>query len=177
MRMWSDHARSAEDAEAAGLLVQQLGGKAADAVPHTAAPASASSCELHVKVRYTTIEYASFMWQHTRFLIRRRRVGFPLGWYLCLKSTAFAVLNFILLGRSRRTYEFTLDEHGIVRTTGTGVTLISWDDVVTVRRYARGPMLVLKRGTLPLPARCLNAAQMAALDTLLASRKEQDELA
>ncbi|HWJ93208.1 MAG TPA: hypothetical protein VNT33_00680, partial [Telluria sp.] len=90
--MWSDHARSAEDAEAAGLLVQQLGGKAADAVPHTAAPASASSCELHFKVRYTTIEYASFMWQHTRFLIRRRRVGFPLGWYLSLKSTAFAVL-------------------------------------------------------------------------------------
>jgi hypothetical protein len=175
--MWSDHARSAQDAEAAGLLVQQLGGKAANAAPQAAAPASASSCELHFKVRYTTIEYASFMWQHTRFLIRRRRVGFPLGWYLCLKSTAFAVLNFILLGRSRRTYEFTIDAHGIVRATGTGVTLIAWDDVVTVRRYARGPLLVLKRGTLPIPARCLTAAQMAVLDTVLASRKEHDDIA
>lgn len=175
--MWSDHARSAQDAEAAGLLVQQLGGKATEALPQAAAPASTSSCELHCKVRYTTTEYASFMWQHTRFLIRRRRVGFPLGWYLSLKSTAFAVLNFILLGRSRRTYEFTFDEHGIVRATGTGVTLIAWDDVVTVRRYTRGPLLVLKRGTLPIPARCLDQAQQTVLDSLLASRKEQDELA
>lgn len=175
--MWSDHARPAEDAEAAGLLVQQLGGKAADAIPQAAAPAGTPSCELHFTVRYSTAEYASFMWQHTRFLIRRRRVGFPLGWYLCFRSTAAAVLNFILLGRSRRTYEFTFDEHGIVRATDTGVTLISWDDVVTVRRYTRGPLLVLKRGTLPIPARCLTAPQMALLDTLLASRKEQDETA
>lgn len=171
--MWSD--QSAQDAEAAGLLVQQLGGKAVESVPQAAAPAGIAPCELHFKVRYTTTEYASFMWQQARFLIRRRRVGFPLGWYLSIKSTAFAVLNFILLGRARRTYEFTFDEHGIVRSTGTGVTLIAWDDVVTVRRYGRGPLLVLKRGTLPIPARCLTAAQLAALESLLAGRKEPDE--
>ena len=169
--MWSDHARSAADAEAAGVLVQQRDG-AAGAAQQAAVPLGAASCELHFKVRYTTAEYASFMWQHTRFLIRRRRVGFPLGWYLLAKSTAFAVLNFILLGRSRRTYEFTIDEHGIVRAADTGVTLIAWDDVVSVRRYSRGLMLVLKRGTLPIPARCLNAVQMAALEAVLASRKD-----
>jgi hypothetical protein len=103
------------------------------------------------------------MWQHGRHLIRRRRVGFPAGWYLLVKSTATALLHFILLGRSRRTYEFTIDEHGIVRNTGTGVTLIDWADVIAVREYTRGPMLVLKRGTLPIPSRCLSQGQLAAL--------------
>jgi hypothetical protein len=111
------------------------------------------------------------MWQHGRFLIRRRRVGFPLGWYLLVKSTAFALLNFILLRRSRRTYQFDIDEHGIVRSTGTGVTLIDWADVMAVRDYSRGVMMVLNRGTLPIPFRCLDSSQLEALRSLAQARK------
>ncbi len=138
-----------------------------------AAPVNPALGELHFSVRYRLIEYASFMWQHSRKLIRRRRVGFPAGWYLLVKSTATSVLNFILLGRSRRTYEFTVDEHGIVRSSGTGVTLIEWADVTAVRVYSRGVMLVLKRGTLPIPSRCLTSAQLAALRRLADMRKEE----
>lgn len=175
--MWSDRPRSAGGADAAGALVQQDD----DAVvfPSTApapsahgAPVTPALSELHFSVRYQLIEYASFMWQHSRNLIRRRRVGFPAGWYLLVKSTATAVLNFILLGRSRRTYEFTFDEHGIVRSSGTGVTLIEWPDVTAVRLYSRGIMLVLKHGTLPIPSRCLTPAQLAALRRLVDVRKE-----
>jgi hypothetical protein len=170
MRMlWSDRPRSAGSADAAGALVQQhdedavlFSAAAAPSSPQVASPAAAL-CELHFAVRYRLAEYASFMWQHGRHLIRRRRVGFPAGWYLLVKSTATALLHFILLGRSRRTYEFTIDEHGIVRNTGTGVTLIDWADVIAVREYTRGPMLVLKRGTLPIPSRCLSQGQLAAL--------------
>jgi hypothetical protein len=142
MRMWSDRPRPA---------------------------GSALLCDLHFSVRYRLGEYASFMWQHGRFLIRRRRIGFLAGWYLLVKSTATALLHFVLLGRSRRTYEFTIDEHGIVRSSGTGVTLIEWADVIALRIYSRGMMMVLKRGTLPIPFRCLDANQVAALRKLAAS--------
>jgi hypothetical protein len=178
MRMlWSDRPRSAGSVDAAGALVQQhdddavlFSTAAAPPSPQVASP-SAVLCELHFAVRYRLGEYASFMWQHGRHLIRRRRVGFPAGWYLLVKSTATALLHFILLRRSRRTYEFTVDEHGIVRNTGTGVTLIDWADVMAVREYSRGPMLVLKRGTLPIPSRCLQKGQLAALRRLADERK------
>jgi hypothetical protein len=58
-----------------------------------------------------------------------------------------------------------------VRSTGTGVTLIEWPDVVAVRGYSRGLMLVLQRGTLPIPFRCLDAGQLAVLRRLAESRK------
>ena len=126
---------------------------------------------LHFFVRYSLREYTSFMWQHGGFLIRRRRVRWPASLLLRLRSTCSAALNFVLLGRGRRTYEFTIDEHGIVRTSG-GVTLIGWEDVAAVRTYSRGFMMVLKRGTLPIPFRCLSEGQVAAMRELAAARHE-----
>lgn len=176
--LWSDRPRSAGSADAAGALVQQhdddavlFNTAAAPSSPQAASSSSAALCELHFKVRYGLAEYTSFMWQHGAHLIRRRRVGFPAAWYLLVKSTATAVLNFILLRRSRTSYEFTIDAHGIVRSTGKGVTLIDWADVTALRSYSRGVMLVLKRGTLPIPARCLSAAQLATLHRLADARK------
>lgn len=174
--LWSDRPGSAGSADAAGALVQHDDEAALFAASEPSSRQAAASpniplCELHFAVRYRLWEYAAFMWQHGRFLIRRRRVGFPAGWYLLVKSTAVAVLNFILLARWRRTYEFTIDEHGIVRNTGTGVTLIDWADVVTVRSYPRGLMFVLNRGTLPIPFRCLDANQLATLRRLSDERK------
>lgn len=126
---------------------------------------------LHFFVRYSLREYIAFMWQHGGFLIRRRRIRWPASLYLRIKSTASAALNFVLLGRGRRTYEFTIDEHGIVRTSG-GVTLIDWADVTAVRTYSRGFMMVLKRGTLPIPFRCLDEAQRGAMLGLAEARRE-----
>jgi hypothetical protein len=177
MRMsWSHGPRSAGSADAAGALFQLHDGEhgflaSGAPEPSQASAPGAASCELHFEVRYRLGEYASFMWQHGRFLIRRRRVGFPLGWYLLVKSTAFAMLNFVLLRRSRRTYQFDIDEHGIVRSTGTGVTLIDWADVMAVRDYSRGVMMVLNRGTLPIPFRCLDSSQLEALRNLALARK------
>lgn len=130
------------------------GSAALDEVPGTVA----------FSVRYSLPEYTSFMWQHCSYLIRRRRIGTLPSWWLCTKSTATAALHFVLQGRARRTYEFTIDTHGIVRASGTGVTLVAWRDVSAIRRYSRGYMLVMARGTLPLPFRCLDRAQQAAID-------------
>jgi hypothetical protein len=138
----------------------------------SALPASPAKLgDLHFFVRYSLREYIGFMWQHGGFLIRRRRIRWPASLYLRIKSTASAALNFVLLGRGRRTYEFTIDEHGIVRTSG-GVTLIGWSDVMAVRTYSRGFMMVLKRGTLPIPFRCLNETQRGAMRGLAEARRE-----
>jgi hypothetical protein len=118
---------------------------------------------LHFLVRYTLAEYIGFMWQHAGFLIRRRRVGAFHSHYLRIKSTLTAALHFILLRRGSRTYEMTIDAHGIVRVSDSGVTLIGWDDVRLIRRYRNGFLMILHRGTLPIPYRCLNTDEIAAL--------------
>lgn len=122
-----------------------------------------SLAPIEFSVRYGFWEYVGFMWQHAGYLIRRRRIAAPTSWYMQFRSTWSAAFHFIMQGRSRTTYAFTIDRHGIVRTGPGGVTLIAWDDVTGMRSYSRGRMLLLKRGTLPLPARCLDAAQSASL--------------
>jgi hypothetical protein len=126
---------------------------------------------LHFLVRYTLGEYLGFMWQHAGWLIRRRRVGRINGSYLRVKSTFMAALHFILLRRGSRTYEMTLDAHGIMRVSDSGVTLIGWHDVRLVRRYRHGFLLVLKLGTLPIPYRCLKQDEITALRSFAASLK------
>ena len=143
---------------------------------HSAPLASTGSsglalADLHFFVRYSLSEYIDFMWQHGGYLIRRRHIRWPASLYLRLKSTLSAAFRFMMLGRGRRTYEFTIDRHGIVRTSG-GVTLIGWADVTAVRTYSRGFMMVLKRGTLPIPFRCLNEAQQGAMRMLAQARRD-----
>jgi hypothetical protein len=145
---------------------------AAGATPLTSTgPAGTPLCDLHFFVRYSLRVYIAFMWQHGGYLIRRRHIRWPASLYLRVKSTASAAFNFVMLGRGRRTYEFTIDRHGIVRTSG-GVTLIGWADVTAVRTYSRGFMMVLKRGTLPIPFRCLDEAQQGAMRLLAQARRE-----
>lgn len=176
--------RSADEPgnQAVAMLVQQHADDKLLHMPAGAGPADAPLSspaaappvplsELHFFVRYTLGEYISFMWQHGGFLIRRRRIRWPASVYLRLKSTLGAALHFVMLGRGRRTYEFTIDQHGIVRTSG-GVTLIGWEDVIGVRTYTHGFMMVLKRGTLPIPYRALSEAQAAAMRELAAARRD-----
>ena len=143
----------------------------APAEPPLAATAPVPLSELHFFVRYTLGEYISFMWQHGGYLIRRRRIRFPASLYLRLKSPLGAPTPSVLPVRARRTYEFTIDQHGIVRTSG-GVTLIGWEDVTAVRSYTRGFMMILKRGTLPIPYRALSDDQMGAMKQLAAARRD-----
>ena len=140
-----------------------------EAVPEIGAPIvaipaalGAMPFALHFLVRYSLGEYIGFMWQHAGFLIRRRRVGRFNSSYLRIKSTLTAAMHFVLLRRGSRTYEMTIDDHGIVRVSDSGVTLIAWDDVRLIKRYRNGFLMVLKRGTLPIPYRCLNEGEIAA---------------
>jgi hypothetical protein len=131
----------------------------------------AHAVQLQFCVRYALPEYISFMWQHGRYLIRRRRIGRLASGWMLVKSTSLAACHFVLLGRARHVYEFTIDQHGIIRASGTGVTLMPWADVGAIRRYSRGYLLVLKRGTLPIPFRCLDRLQTSAMEAFAATHK------
>jgi hypothetical protein len=58
---------------------------------------------------------------------------------------------------------FRIDATGIERTTQAGTLVRSWADVRGVRRYRRGFLLMDAQGAIPIPYRCLDRAQMAAL--------------
>lgn len=165
--LWTNHSKPVVARSPLDMLLQRerLRGDTRPGTPHLpTGDLDAGMRSLQFKVRYGLPEYISFTWQHCGYLIRRRRIGALATWWLCFKSTASAALHFVLQGRARRTYDFTIDEHGIVRASGTGVTLVPWRDVSAVRRYSCGYMLVLARGTLPVPFRCLDRMQIAAMD-------------
>jgi hypothetical protein len=50
------------------------------------------------------------------------------------------------------------------------VSLIGWDDVARIRTYTKGFMMVLKRGTLPIPFRCLNAQEVESMRGIAGAR-------
>ncbi len=127
--------------------------------------------ELHFSVQYGLAEYLSFMRQHAAYLIRRRRVGRVTGLWLLSKSTSAAAMHFVAQGRGKNLYDFSIDDHGIIRVCGTGVTLVPWTDVSAIRRYTRGYLVMIKRGTLPIPFRCLSSAQSATMELFVARVK------
>jgi hypothetical protein len=118
---------------------------------------------LNFSVRYALLEYVSFMWQHGRYVIRRRRIGRLATFFMLAISTSVAALNFVTQRRALRTYDFTFDEHGIVRACKGGVSLVKWADVKSIRTYSRGFMVLLRQGTLPIPYRCLSGEQSARM--------------
>jgi len=174
--LWSNRARAGGNVDGSVALMdapEMMTDLGADATPPAPIPVvhpPAALYSLHFWVRYSLFEYIRFMWEHGGYLIHRRRIGFPMGVYLRVKSTLAAAMHFVLLQRGRRTYEFTIDQHGIVRTSDTGVTLIGWDDVARIRTYTNGFMMVLKRGTLPIPFRCLSTKEVDAMKGIAAAR-------
>jgi hypothetical protein len=169
--LWFNHPKPVGSRKPVAVLVQQHIDPPGILTLNTAPPdlpglhgqGEAAVSPLEFSVRYTLTEYVSFMWQHAHYLIRRRRIAAPTSWYMLVKSTWSSAFHFITQGRSRHTYQFTIDQHGIVRAGPGGVTLIGWEDVSAIRSYSRGRLLVLKRGTLPIPARCLDREQAASL--------------
>jgi hypothetical protein len=178
--LWFNHPKPVGGRKPVAVLVQQHIDPPNTLTLDSPAPNFPNSASLHANgnaaalplefsVRYSLGEYLSFMWQHARYLIHRRRIGALASWYMLVKSTWSAGFHFVMQGRSRHTYGFTIDQHGIVRTGPGGVTLIGWEDVSAIRSYSRGRLLVLKRGTLPIPARCLDRQQSDSLAAYAAS--------
>lgn len=68
---------------------------------------------------------------------------------------------------------FKIDHEGIERVTALGNLTKSWRDVVAVHRYTQGYLMVFSAGAMPIPYRCLDAAQAQRLRALVASRPRE----
>lgn len=62
--------------------------------------------------------------------------------------------------------EFRIDAHGIERTSTRGTSTRRWADVRAVRRYRNAYLLVFDKGAMPIPLRCMSAAQRQRLRAL-----------
>nr|WP_314540484.1 YcxB family protein [uncultured Massilia sp.] len=61
---------------------------------------------------------------------------------------------------------FRIDGAGIERTSRAGTFVRAWSDVAAVRRYRRGYLLLLDKGAVPIPYRCLDQTQQEAFRKL-----------
>lgn len=78
----------------------------------------------------------------------------------------------IFLFKKRRmpSCSFRIDGGGIERSSRTGTLVRAWSDVAAVRRYRRGYLLLLDKGALPIPYRCLDRGQSDAFRRLALER-------
>lgn len=68
---------------------------------------------------------------------------------------------------------FSIDAGGIRRESARVCLSLTWDDIDAVRTYRRGYLLLLERGALPIPFRCLSAGQASRLRALVLAHRAQ----
>ncbi|MFK3738055.1 YcxB family protein [Massilia sp. TN1-12] len=73
---------------------------------------------------------------------------------------------FLFKKRRMPSCSFRIGCGGIERTSRTGTLVRAWSDVTTVRRYRRGYLLLLDKGAVPIPYRCMDKAQQEAFRKL-----------
>lgn len=84
-----------------------------------------------------------------------------------ITSIAWVVLVgtpvFYLKRRRMPLCSFRIDATGIARTARTGRLVRTWADIDGMRRYRQGYLLMMRRGGMPIPYRCLDREQQATL--------------
>jgi hypothetical protein len=91
---------------------------------------------------------------------------FMLGPWVALVATPIFLLKRWRMGAC----DFTFDEERIERVTARGHLSKTWRDVLFVHRYSQGYLVVLTKGAIPIPYRCLDMNQSQRLRALVAGR-------
>jgi hypothetical protein len=129
---------------------------------------------IRFSVAYGLGEYLSIVRDHLAFLSRRDRPGLRRRRWRRLAGAAcvalFATPIFYMKKRRMPVCEFRIDADGIERTTRQGQIVRRWDEVRSVRRYRRGYLVMFEKSGMPIPLRCLTAAQQERLRGLVLSR-------
>jgi hypothetical protein len=146
-------------------------------LPGTRSPPSPS---IRFTVRYRLREYLAIVGeylprrllelQRSRAKARPRRLGWGARLILALMVPLVGGPLFLLKRRRMPVCRFTIDAERIRREAGGRVLSVPWADVVAVHRLAGAWMIDKGDGAMPLPFRCLGAAQREAFERLLASR-------
>jgi hypothetical protein len=113
-------------------------------------------------------------WERSRSKKPRGRLSWSSRATVALMVPLIGTPIFLRKKRRMPVCRFTIDGERIVREAGGGRLSVPWSEVVTVHRLAGAWMIDKGRGALPLPYRCLDAAQRAAFERLLVSRFGHD---
>jgi hypothetical protein len=162
-------------------------GHVLDAAPRptlVAGEGGAAMAPICFSVAYRLREYLGLVGEQAtaRLLARARdrgrdpgaRLRWPSRVALAATLQVFGPPLFWMKKRRMPVCHFTLDEQGLVRETCAGTLRLAWVDVVAVHRHRGGWLVDKGTGMLPLPRRCFDPAQRAALERLLLSRFGDD---
>lgn len=130
---------------------------------------------IEFEVSYQLGEYKSLvsefiLFRHNRRLLEKSpgaRIASKLPLSIRLAFTMFVPLVFFYKISKVGRCTFLIDGDGVQRTSRLGTGRVPWPDVVTVHRLSRAYLVEKSKGALPLPYRCLDDKQTAALDQLL----------
>ena len=127
---------------------------------------------LHFHVAYTASEYRGFVLEHlaavlTRLAAAKGRPFRGLSPVTRWSVAAFASMVFVIKRRAMPICEFTIDDRRIQRDTRQGRMVAAWSEVLAIHRYSHGYLIELSRGGIPVPHRCLDAAQAAELERII----------
>ena len=82
-------------------------------------------------------------------------------------TAVFIPLVFALKKRKVGDCEFVIDDAGVRRRAKDGDVLVEWQSVTAIHRYSSSYLIEKNKGAMPIPYRCLDAAQRDRLEQLL----------
>ena len=94
--------------------------------------------------------------------------GVPLDRFAERLFSVVLRVAFALKKRKMPRCDFTIDDSCIRRRTARGELIVPWEKVTRVHRFRPGYLIEKASGAMPIPLRCLDAAQRERLDALIA---------
>jgi hypothetical protein len=166
-----------------GHVVQAAGAAPPGGDPEADEAGAPKAPPICFPVVYRLPEYLAVLREHLprQLLAAERARGGRLSWRMRVALRVLVPLvgtpMFLLKKRRMPVCRFRIDAAGIEREAGGGRLVLAWDEVVAVHRLRGVWRVDTGRGGLPLPHRCLDLAQRAALERLLVlfhARRVQD---
>ncbi len=169
---------------ASGRMVEVERAEPSVSVPGASAQGAHSDPPICFSVIYRLPEYLAILreylpvqlleWERSRGKKPRDRLSWSARATVALMVPLIGPPIFLRKKRRMPVCRFTIDGDRIVREAGGGLLSVPWSEVVAVHRLKGAWMIDKGRGALPLPYRCLDAAQRAAFERLLVSRFGHD---
>lgn len=135
------------------------------------------------EVYYRTDEYVSVVSEYALFRRRQKMrkksktipttARLPWDQKLAIRFLAPLILQYKM--RKLGTCAFHIDENQIQRISKQGTLTIPWRDDVAIHRFSQAYLIEKRRGAVPLPYRCLDTTNAAALEKLIRSKEAELE--
>lgn len=145
--------------------------------PHSSVRMSETS--ISTVVAYQFSEYISFVQDYVPFALSAKKLrktanevvepSVQSGVFRSLLIRCAASVAYVYKARRVGTCRFEFSSTGVTRHSNSGVLEVPWPQVERVFRLSQGYLFAKTSGAMPVPYRCLSAADRAALEALLSA--------